>query len=66
MIALTGSDGKAPQLYGAGMLRQSDAEQAGTWLAAAGAPGGKLTIAYRDADGILQFTEHRFDQAAKV
>ncbi len=64
LIAWTGSDGNVPQIYGAGMLRQSDVEQAGSWLATAGAPGGKLTIAYRDADGILRFTEHRFEQAA--
>lgn len=64
LIAWTGNDGQLPLVYGAGMLRPSEAKQAGSWLSSAGAPGGKLTIAYRDADGILQFTEHRFDRAA--
>ena len=64
LIAWPGNDGRGPLVYGAGMLRPSEAKQAGSWLAAAGAPGGKLTIAFRDADGILQFTEHRFERAA--
>jgi len=48
------------------MVAPSGVEEAGNWLATAGAPGGKLTIAYRDADGILVFTEHRFERAARA
>lgn len=64
LITWTGSDGSVPLIYGAGMVPPSGVEEAGNWLASAGAPGGKLTIAHRDADGILRFTEHRFEQAA--
>ena len=63
LITWTGSDGNVPLVYGAGLVPPSGVEEAGSWLATAGAPGGKLTIAHRDADGILRFTEHRFEQA---
>jgi len=64
LITWTGSDGSVPLVYGAGMVPPNGVDEAGNWLASAGAPGGKLTIAHRDADGILRFTEHRFEQAA--
>ena len=59
----TGSDGKQPIIYGAGMVRPGKLDETANWLAASGAPGGKLTIAHRDRDGTLRFAEHRFEAA---
>ena len=56
----TATDGKVPLVYGAGMVKPNAVDEAGTWLASAGAPEGKLTIAFRDADGVSRFIEHRF------
>ena len=64
LAAWTGASGNAPLVYGAGLVRPSTVEEAESWLAAAGAPGQKLTIAFRDAEGVLHFIEHRFEQTA--
>jgi len=61
LITWTGSDGSVPLVYGAGLVPPRGVEEAESWLASAGAPGKKLTIAHRDADGILRFAEHRFE-----
>jgi hypothetical protein len=60
----TGASGNTPIAYGAGMVPLSGVQHAVSWLATAGAPGGELTIAFRDANGIQRFIDHRFDQAA--
>jgi len=59
-----GDSGNVPLVYGAGLVRQTAVEETERWLATAGAPGQKLTVAFRDAEGILRFFEHRFEQAA--
>ena len=63
LITWTGADGNVPLVYGAGMVKPGAVEEAGNWLASAGAPGRKLTISFRDGDGILRFIEHHFEQA---
>jgi hypothetical protein len=63
LITWSGTDGSGPLIYGAGLAPPSGVEEAGDWLDSAGAPGGKLTIAHRDEDGLLRFIEHRFERA---
>ncbi len=63
-VVWTGTSGNVPIAYGAGMVPPGGVQEAGSWLATAGAPGGKLTIAFRDANGIQRFIEHTFDRAA--
>jgi hypothetical protein len=66
LITWTGSDGSGPLVYGAGLVPPNGVDEAGNWLASAGAPGKKLTIAHRDGDGILRFIEHRFEKAPEA
>ncbi len=63
-VTWTGTNGNVPLVYGAGLVGPAAVEETGRWLSSAGAPGEKLTIAVRDADGVLQFIEHRFEPAS--
>jgi hypothetical protein len=58
-VTWTGVSGNAPLVYGAGMVRPKAVEDTVRWLAAAGAPGQKLMIAFRDEAGLPQFREQR-------
>ncbi len=58
-------DPAGAHLYGAGLVRPDRFSETSAWLAAAGAPGSKLTVATRDRDGRLNFSEQYFDQAMK-
>jgi hypothetical protein len=64
LVTWTGTSGSLSLIYGAGLVRPNAVEETSRWLAAAVAPGQKLMIAYRDAAGLQQFTEHRIDRAA--
>lgn len=62
-VVWTGASGNAPLVYGAALVRPGTVEEVEGWLAPAGAPGQRLTIAFRDAEGLLHFIEHRFEPA---
>jgi len=58
-VTWTGIIESVPLVYGAGMVRPKAVDEAARWLASAGAPGQKLTIACRDAGGAVRFIENR-------
>jgi len=63
-VVWTGTSGSNPIAYGAGTVPPGAEQEAGSWLATAGAPGGTLTVAFRDAKGVQRFIDHTFDRAA--
>ncbi len=63
-VVWTGACGNTPIVYGAGLVRANALEEAGRWLALAGAPGQTLSIAFRDGERPLQLIERRIDRAA--
>ena len=61
-VVWTGIIESVPLVYGAGLVRPKAVEATARWLASAGAPGQKLTIACRDGTGALKFIENRFEE----
>ncbi len=65
LVAWTGSTVSGPVVYGAGLVRPAAIEETRLWLAAAGAIGQKLTIAFRDGEGMPRIIEHHFRPASE-
>jgi hypothetical protein len=62
-VTWTGNLGNAPLIYGAGLIQPAHLEQTVRWLAAAGMPGQKLRVAFRDGTGQPLIREQRIEGA---
>ena len=60
----TGEQGALILVYGAGLVPPNKVDQLAAWLTGAAAPGQRMRMAFRDAEGFLNFIEHRPEEAA--